>query len=129
MAKQKEKTLTQKQKLFCEKYIENGFNGTQAYLDVYTNTTETSVASSCACKMLKLPYICEYIQELIRTYVSQELTPNRILYEIMDIAFNHELDERIRLDALGRLAKLMGMEVTKVQMEQIVFVGEAEMMD
>ena len=66
---------------------------------------------------------------MIRTYVSQELTPNRILYEMMDIAFNHELDERIRLDALGRLAKLMGMEVTKVQMEQIVFVGEAEMMD
>ena len=61
--------------------------------------------------------------------MSEDLTPNRILFEMMDIAFNRELDERIRLDALSKLAKLMGMEITKVQMEQIVFVGESEMMD
>ena len=127
MGSEKKKELNVRQRLFCERYIVD-FNGTQAYLDVYEGCTyETAMVQSS--KLLKKVEIREFIQQLIKEKVSDELTPSRILYEMMDIAFNRNLDERIRLDALSKLSKLMGMEITKVQMEQIVFVGESEMMD
>ncbi len=126
--KVEKKELNAKHKLFAEHYVCMNFNGTQAYLVVYEGCSyETAMTQSS--RLLKKVEIREYIQQLIREKVSEDLTPSRILYEMMNIAFNHELDERIRLDALSKLSKLMGMEITKVQMEQIVFVGESEMMD
>ena len=49
----------------------------------------------------------------------------------MEIAFSHDgsIPPNIRLQALQHLSKLMGMEVTKVQMEQVIFVGEDELKD
>ena len=121
------KELNARQKQFCERYIKD-FNGTRSYLEVY-NTESESVAAINASKLLKDERIRKYIQELIREHVSQDLTPDRILYELMDIAFNHEVPYNVRLQALQHLSKLMGMEVTKVKMEQVIFVGEDEMMD
>lgn len=121
------KELNQKQKLFCERYIKD-FNGTRAYLEVY-DTEDEKVAGINASKLLKRQDIRLYIQELIKEHVSQELTPDRILYELMDIAFNHEVPHNTRLQALQHLSKLMGMEITKIQMEQVVFVGEDEIQD
>lgn len=122
--------MTTKQKLFCEEYLSNGFNGTKAYLEVFDTESE-KVAGINASKLLKKVEIREYIQELIKEHVSSELTCDRILYELMDLAFNHDgsVPHNVRLSALQHLSKLLGMEVTKVQMEQVVFIGEEEMMD
>lgn len=119
--------LNQKQKEFCERYIKD-FNGTRAYLDVYDTESE-KVAGINASKLLKREDIRLYIQELIREHVSQELTPDRILFELMDIAFDHDTPKNVRLQALQHLSKLMGMEVTKVQLEQVIFTGEDELID
>lgn len=125
--KEKKKELNVRQRLFCERYIVD-FNGTQAYLDVYEGCTyETAMTQSS--KLLKKVEIREYIQELIREKVSEDLSPNRILYELMDLAFNRDNPQNIRLQALDKLSRLMGMEVTKIQMEQVVFIGEDEMME
>lgn len=119
--------LNRKQKAFCERYIVD-FNGTRSYLDVY-DTTDEKVAGINASKLLKRQDIRLYIQQLLKEKVSEDLTPDRILYELMSIAFNHEVPYSERLKSLQHLSKLMGMEVTKVQMEQVVFIGESEMMD
>lgn len=119
--------LNTKQKLFCERYIVD-FNGTRSYLDIY-NTEDEKVAGINASKLLKRPDVRLYIQQLLKEKVSEDLTPDRILYELMSIAFNHDVPYSERLKALTHLSKLMGMEVTKVQMEQVIFVGEEEMMD
>lgn len=121
------KELNQKQKQFCERYIKD-FNGRRSYMEVYETDNERT-AEVNASKLLKRQDVRLYIQELIREHVSQELTPDRILYELMDIAFNHDIPHNTRLQALQHLSKLMGMEVTKIQMEQVIFVGEDEMMD
>jgi phage terminase small subunit len=123
------KELTTKQKLFCERYIVD-FNGTRAYLDVFDTESE-KVAGINASKLLKREDIRLYIQELIREKVSDDLTPDRILFELMDLAFNHDgsVPHGVKLQALSTLAKLMGMEVTKIQLEQVIFEGENEMMD
>lgn len=126
MSSEKKKELNARQKLFCERYIVD-FNGTQAYLEVYECAYETAMVQSS--RLLKKVEIREYIQELIREKVSEDLSPNRILYELMDLAFNRDNPQNIRLQALDKLSRLMGMEVTKIQMEQVVFIGEDEMME
>ena len=119
--------LNRKQKAFCERYIVD-FNGTKSYMEVYETDNEKN-AGIMASRMLKKPHVRLYIQDLLKQRVSEDLTPDRILYELMSIAFDHEVPYSERLKALQHLSKLMGMEVTKVQMEQVVFIGESEMMD
>lgn len=123
------KELTAKQKMFCHRYIVD-FNGTKAYLDVFETDNE-KVAGINASRLLKREDIRLYIQDLIKEKVSEDLTPDRVLFELMEIGFSHDgsVPHNVRLQALQTLAKLMGMEVTKVQMEQVIFVGEDEMMD
>ena len=123
------KELNKKQKAFCEEYIKD-FNITQAYMRAY-ETTNPDTACICGIRLLKDVRIRLYIQELIREHVSNELTPDRILFELMDLAFNHDgsVPYNIKLQALQHLSKLMGMEVTKVQLEQVIFEGENELMD
>lgn len=122
-----EPKLNRKQQAFCERYIVD-FNGTKSYLAVYDTESET-VAGINASKLLKKPQIRLYIQELLKQKVSEDLTPDRILYELMSIAFNHEVPYSERLKALTHLSKLMGMEVTRIQTEQVIFMGESEMLD
>lgn len=123
------KELNAKQKKFCEEYIKD-FNATRAYMEAY-DTDDVKGAGASSSRLLKNPLIRTHIQELIKECVSNDLTPNRILFELMELAFSHDgsVPHNIRLQALQHLSKLMGMEVTKVQMEQVIFVGEDEMMD
>ena len=121
------KELNAKQKQFCERYIKD-FNGRRSYMEVY-GTEDEDIADASASRLLKKVEVRLYIQDLIKEHVSNELTPDRVLYELMDIAFNHDIPHNTRLQALQHLSKLMGMEVTKIQMEQVIFVGEDEMID
>lgn len=121
------KELNAKQKQFCERYIKD-FNGRRSYMEVY-GTEDEDVADAAASRLLKKVEVRLYIQQLIKEHVSQELTPDRILYELMEIAFDRNATQNTRLQALQHLSKLMGMEVTKVQLEQVIFVGEDEIQD
>lgn len=121
------KELNAKQKQFCERYIKD-FNGRRSYMEVY-GTEDEDIADASASRLLKKVEVRLYIQDLIKEHVSNELTPDRVLYELMDIAFNHDIPHNTRLQALQHLSKLMGMEVTKIQMEQVIFVGEDEIQD
>lgn len=55
--------LTVKQMAFCEEYIKNGGNGTQAYLTAYDSNSKT-VAGIEASRMLDKPDIQAYLMKL-----------------------------------------------------------------
>lgn len=119
--------LNKKQKEFCERYIQD-FNGTRSYMEVYGTENEKN-AGICASRLLKREDVRLYIQDLLHEHVSHELTPDRILHELMEIAFDRDTQKNVRLQALQTLAKLMGMEVARVQLEQVIFEGECELID
>lgn len=55
--------LTQKQMNFCKAYIENGGNGTQAYLTAYDSNSPHSARIE-ACRLLDQENIQEYLAKL-----------------------------------------------------------------
>lgn len=57
-------TLSNNQKLFCQKYLELGMNGTRAYLEVYKSCNKEETASVNASRLLRNAKVQEYIQEL-----------------------------------------------------------------
>lgn len=56
--------LTEKQKLFCEKYLIT-MNAVDAYLEVYKNCKSRDNASKHASRLLALPHIREYVDECL----------------------------------------------------------------
>ena len=46
-------SLSNQQKLFCQKYLELGMNGTQAYLSVYKTCKKEETAMAGASRLLR----------------------------------------------------------------------------
>lgn len=63
MSKGTSKGLTQKQMNFCQNYLTNGGNATEAYIAAY-DTEGGSFAPVEACRLLKKDEIQEYIKKL-----------------------------------------------------------------
>ena len=57
-------SLSNNQKLFCQKYLELGMNGTQAYLNVYKTCKREETAMASASRLLRNVKVKEYIEEL-----------------------------------------------------------------
>ena len=57
-------SLSNQQKLFCQKYLELGMNGTQAYLSVYKTCKKEETAMAGASRLLRNVKVKEYIEEL-----------------------------------------------------------------
>ena len=94
--------LSTPRKRFCDLYVTNGQNGTQAYLSVFY-TKKPSVAATGANKLLKVPAIRAYI-DLVKTFSTDEVldhlsvTKERILKEESKLAF---IDVRKMFDVDG----------------------------
>ena len=56
--------LTNSQRTFCEEYVNNGKNGTQAYLSAYNSCKKETTAMVNASRLLRNAKVSEYIQEL-----------------------------------------------------------------
>lgn len=72
-------SLSNQQKLFCQKYLELGMNGTQAYLNVYKSVKKEATARTNASRLLTNANIQEYIREL------QEKVEEKAIVSIEDI--------------------------------------------
>lgn len=74
------KELNEKQKLFCENYVANGFNATKAYLDAYESDSPKSAAVS-GCELLRKASIQEYLKAVEGDYriIGQEVGINKKL--------------------------------------------------
>ena len=55
--------MTEKQMLFCDEYLKNGCNATQAYLKVYKNVKNREVAKKAGSRLLTFVDVKNYINE------------------------------------------------------------------
>lgn len=139
--------MTEKQKLFCDEYLKNGFNATQAYLKVYENVKSSKVANACAAKLLKIASIKAYIQKRIDE-IHNENTAG--IAEIMErltaigrgktkdqiASFNGDILEirtptKDQIKALELLGKAHGMfdKNVNLNVDIPVFSGESDLED
>lgn len=81
-------SLSNNQKLFCQKYLELGMNGTQAYLNVYKTCKKEETAMASASRLLRNVKVKEYIEEL-QSKVEEKavVTIEDIVNELSIIAF------------------------------------------
>lgn len=95
-------SLTPKQKAFCDEYLANGYNGTQAALKVgYSKKTAYSIAG----ENLKKPEIKAYIAEAKKKlYTNRIATAKELLETLTSIIRDEEVTTNNRLKAI----QLMG---------------------
>lgn len=110
--------LNAKQRAFCEEYVRNGYNATQAYLAVYECDKDTAPAGGC--RLLKKPHIKEYVRELQKEiFEAAAINGERIALKLAEIAFAGKDDEyygaNSQLKALDLLQKQLGIQTQKVE--------------
>lgn len=110
--------LTQKQRAFCEEYVRNGYNATQAYLTAYGCSYDCANAE--AHKVLRKPHVRAYVEELQKqAFAAAAITAERIAMKLAEIAFAPGNDENYgatsQLKALDLLQKQLGIQHQKIE--------------
>ena len=100
--------ITKKQEKFAQEYIKD-FNGVQAYLRAFPDA-DYKTAGTVANRWLKDDELTDYIQTLVDKYVEVTVNPNRIILELMEIAFDREKPLGERNKALAQLCKIYNLE-------------------
>lgn len=120
--------LNTRQKLFCEEYLSNGMNATQAYLKVYKKEGNAGYAV----QLMKKPEIKEYIdarrKEMFDAY---NIDYMRVMEAIAGIAFGDvDSDEKIsytsKLKALELLSKNLNLQTVKTENKDVIEVQLVE---
>lgn len=117
-AKNPETGLTGNEELFCQEYIRNGYNATQAYLTVYD--CEYTTANGRAHTILKKPEAKAYVYKLQQEAFEQKaINAERIALRLAEIAFAEKTDPNYnasaQLKALDLLQKQLGLQNQKIQ--------------
>ena len=113
--------LNPKQKLFVETYLANGYHAKEAYLQVYTNSSEYS-AKSNAFRLLANPEVKEMIrQEQELRFNSLCINAERIAEELAEMAFAAKGDKdytaTVKLKALDLLQSQLGLKNNKINID------------
>ncbi len=106
--------LSAKHKAFCDQYLSNGLNATQAYKSVYG--VSDKVAGSSAPRLLENARVKEYLQqEQNKTADKLEITREFLIKEYLELINSAKTDENF-IDrgnwnkSLAQLAKLLGLD-------------------
>lgn len=139
--------MTEKQKQFCDEYLANGLNATQAYLAVYKNVKSTDVAGAAAARLLGNVSVNEYINvALAKIHDEKTMDAKEVMERLTAIGREQTTDELLTMDgdikevksktqdrirALELIGKAHGMFKDKVEMEVAtpVFAGESDLED
>lgn len=80
--------LTDRQKLFCDNYLSNGFHSTNAYRDAYDrhNENEYNSIRSCASQLLDKQQVQDYINSKLE---ENEITMNEALAKLSYLIKQH----------------------------------------
>lgn len=116
--------MTEKQKLFAENYLANGFNAMEAYRSAFGQTEIKT--PSYPYKLLKNKEVADYIQKRREEiYESLNIDAIRVMQEIADIAFEPRNDKNIsaKLKALDLLSKNLSLQTQKVESKEIIEVS------
>ena len=100
--------ITKKQEKFAQEYIKD-FNAVRAYERAFGECDYKS-ASAVTTRWLKDDELKQYINELVDKYVEVTVNPNRIILELMDIAFDRDKPLGERNKALAQLSKIYNLE-------------------
>lgn len=117
--------ITEKQKLFVENYLANGFNALEAYNTAFGGGQKSK--PSYPYTLLKKKEIKDYIDERRKEiYESLNIDAIRVMQEIAQIAFQ-PLDEKntnanAKLKALELLSKNLSLQTQKVENKDIITV-------
>ena len=118
MASRIDKTLTLKEKAFCEEFVANGGNASQAYSVAYKCCIED--ARKRYCKTYRKPEVKEYIKALQKeAFDNACITAERVALKLADIAFAAKGDEdynaTAQLKALDLLQRQLGIQHNKIE--------------
>lgn len=86
--------LTEKQKLFCEKYLIT-MNAVDAYLEVYKNCKSRDNASKHASRLLASPHIREYVDECLEKAHSNNVADVQEVMEYLTKVMRREMKESV----------------------------------
>ena len=112
--------MTEKQTLFAENYLANGFNAMEAYRSAFGDGSKTP---SYPYKLLKNKEIADYIQKRREEiYESLNIDAIRVMQEIADIAFEPRNDKNVasKLKALDLLSKNLSLQTQKVESKEVI---------
>lgn len=126
--------MTERQKLFCEIYLANGYNAQGAYYSAFPDKNgekKTNKKPSYPYRLLTKPEIKEYIQRRrIEIYESLNIDGQRIAQELAEIAFAPKGDEdygtQAKLKALELLSKNLGLQTQKAEIANTIEVSLEE---
>ena len=139
--------MTEKQKQFCDEYLANGLNATQAYLAVYKSVKSTDVAGAAAARLLGNVSVNEYINvALAKIHDEKTMDAKEVMERLTAIGREETTDQLLTMDgdikevksktqdrirALELIGKAYGMFKDKVEMEVStpVFSGESDLED
>lgn len=119
--------MTEKQKLFAENYLANGFNARDAYYSAFGENGNKQ--PSYPYTLLKNKEIASYIQKRREEiYESLNIDATRVMQEIADIAFEPRNDKNVasKLKALELLSKNLSLQTQKVESKDIIEVSLVE---
>lgn len=110
--------LTKKEKTFCEEYVNNGYNSSQAYQKAYGCSIED--ARKRYCKTFRKPEVKEYIAALqSEAFAAAAISAERIALKLADIAFAGKTDDvyvvSAQLKALDLLQKQFNLQKQTIE--------------
>ena len=102
--------LSAKHKAFCDEYLANGMNATQAYKSVYK--VSDSVAGPSGDRLLKNAKIKEYLQEQQETTSQRlQITKEELLNDLVEIKNNNKgVRDGVAMKAIEIINKMSGFD-------------------
>ena len=146
--------LTEKQKAFCDYYIES-LNATESYKKAYPNVTKQRTAESAGNRLLSNVEVRKYIDEQLQKMQSNRIADVTEVLEYLTKGMRQELEEevvvtvnkgeftsepqiikkKISIKDSNKCAELLGKryglytEKIEADVNQVIFVGEDNLED
>ena len=120
--------LNTKQRLFCEEYLSNGMNASQAYATVYKKDPR----SAYAYQLMQKPDVKEYIEARRKAmFDAYNIDAMRVMEAIAKIAFGdvaegEEISYTSKLKALELLSKNLNLQTVKTENKDVIEVQLVE---
>lgn len=131
--------MTEKQKLFAEEYLKD-LNGSRAYKAAYPNVKKDGAARSRASELLKRPEIKAYIDRKLEEIHNENTATAAEIMEYLTSVLRGEsrsaavVDgeivnspprEKEKLEAARQLSKILGLEIQKLELNDMTRKTEA----
>lgn len=106
--------MTDKQKMFADEYLANGFQAGKAYLAVYRNTKSENAAYANSCRMLNYPEVKEYIRQRMKEIQTEKTADAQEVMEYLTAVMRGEQqDELLTMDGIAKEVRVSSRDRNK----------------